>query len=69
MMILLGNCLLNRMNKSMLVVCMMLLIVMSVTTQILFPQAQKSPNMKKEQTGALDNARDSQKILKTIKPR
>lgn len=65
LMILLVNCLLNRMNKSMLVVCMMLLIVMSATTRILYPQARKNTNMKKEQTSSLDNARDSQKHLET----
>ncbi|MGE3534973.1 MAG: hypothetical protein AB7H48_09090 [Parachlamydiales bacterium] len=69
LLILLGNCVLNRMNKSMLVVCFMLLQVLSATSKILYPEPSENPNIKKQEKIGLHKGVDSQKNLKIKRQR
>jgi len=69
LLILLVNCILNRMNKSMLVVCFILLQVMAASSDILYPQTRENPSIKKQEKIGLHKGVDSQKNLKIKRQR
>ncbi|MBS0651393.1 MAG: hypothetical protein JSR93_09550 [Verrucomicrobia bacterium] len=69
LLILLVNCILNRMNKSMLVVCFILLQVMAASSDILYPQTRENPSIKKQEKTGLHEGLDSKKNLTTKRQR